>query len=71
MIDPRSPCGPMMPSIVVKKPRAKTTEKRMVADMNTPNCMKSMISASRRKAEPPMVVQAPDNTEMPTSTSVS
>ncbi len=55
----------MMPSNVEKKPRAKKTENKIVANMNTPNCRKRIISASNRKAEPPMVVHAPDNTEIP------
>ena len=60
-----------MPRRVEKKPRAKKMEKRMVANIKTPNCMKRMISASSRKADPPMVVHAPDNTEIPTWASES
>ena len=55
-----------MPRRVEKKPRAKTMEKRMVANKKRPNCMKSTISANSRKADPPRVVHAPDSTEIPT-----
>ena len=64
-IEPHSPSGPTMPSSVEKKPRAKKTENKIVANMNTPNCKNKMISASSRNAEPPIVVHAPDNTDIP------
>ncbi len=63
--------GPIRAQTVVKRPRAKRSENPRVASTNTPNCMKKRILAPSMKREAPTVVQAPDNTEMPTSVSAS
>ena len=50
-----------MPSNVEKKPRAKKTENKIVANMNTPNCRKRIISASNRKVRMKPCTSVPSN----------
>ena len=63
---PKSSSGPMIPNTVVNSPKANSMLNPMVQNMNRPNCENNRICANNMKAEPPIVVTAPENTEIPT-----
>ena len=58
--------SPIIAITVMNKPTANSMDDNMVQNINKPNCTKKIILAANKNIEAPIVVIAPERTEIPT-----